>query len=100
MSKDLGTLVDSLLDMCQQYAQVAQKANGILVCVRNNVASRMRAVTITLCSILNTSEAAPQILCSVFYEKDIEMLECVQRRVIELGKSVVYKPYEERLREQ
>ncbi|KAK4822141.1 hypothetical protein QYF61_010264 [Mycteria americana] len=70
--KGLGMLVDSQLNVSPQCAQVANKANGILT---------------------------SKIFWALHYKKDMEVLECVQRRAVKLVKGLENKSYEEQLRE-
>ena len=86
--------------MSQQCALAAQKADCCLGCNERNTASRLREVILPLCSVLGRPHLEYCIqMQSPRYSRDMDLLECVQRRATKMIKGMEQLSYEDRLRE-
>lgn len=91
-------LVDTELNINQQFSPASKKGNGILGCISQSISSRSRDVILPLCSVLwPQSECCVQKWSSQ-YKKDIDILERVQIKAIKMIKGLDYLSYEESLR--
>ena len=98
--KGLGVLVDVQLNVRQQCVHVSKKTNGIVVYIRNSAVSKTNEMIVPLYSALVSPQHKYCLQFWAFlYKKDIEALECVQRRTTKLLRGVEHRCYGECLKE-
>ena len=77
----------------QQYALVANKANGILGYIKKRVASRLRDVIVPLYSALMQPHLEYRVhFWTPQFTEDKDLLESVQKRVMEMIKGLEHPP--------
>lgn len=98
--ENLGVMADEKLNMSRECELAAQKAKGILGCIKWSLTSRLREGTLLLYSAL----VSPHPKCWVhFYcpqhKEDMELLEQVQSRDMKLIRGLERLPSKDRLTE-
>ena len=93
--------MDGKLDMSQQCALAAQKANCILGYIKRSKASRLREVILCLCSALVRPHLEYCVqMWNPQYREDIDLLVCIQRRATKMIQDIEHLSYkEDRLRD-
>jgi len=95
MERDLGVLVDNRLNMSEQCAAAARKANGMLGCINTGITNRDEGVIIPLYSAL----VSPRLEYHVEFRspldtKDMDRLERVRSGATKMIKGLGTLPYE------
>ena len=96
--RDLGVIIDSDLKVSKQCAKAAATANSVLGMVSRTISSRSRDIIVKLYKSL----VRPHLEYCIqawrpHYQKDIDILERVQRRATRMIEGYKSIPYEERL---
>ncbi|GAB0204703.1 hypothetical protein GRJ2_002935900 [Grus japonensis] len=94
MEWELGVLVDNKLNMSEQCAAAAKKANRMLGCINKGITSRDKGVIIPLYSALVRPHLEQCVqFWSPLQKKDVERLERVQRKATRMIKGLGSLPY-------
>ena len=96
----MGVLVDKKLDMSQKCAFTARKNSCILGYIRRGMAIRARKVIVLPHSAFVRAHLEYYIsIWDPQHKKDVELLDEVQERAMEMTRGLVHCSYEERLKE-